>query len=654
MLISDLSGQLRLHSTQDGAELASRDDAIMSGLEPRARNSGRPMDFSPDGRTLALGMIPPVTEPVRLLDPDSLEERPGRLPGLPKLPARTFHVEFSADGNSLVAALTTMKGGPGLANSESVGRWLIVWELVPGKQPTVRMKKRLPLRTGEWDFDAVISPDGERVYTGQPLTAYDADTGAVLYTRPGLSAWDLEVSPDGDLVSAAGVGPEDLSAPDVRNVLLVDAETGRLRRRLEGPGNVIDAARFSHDGTMVAATGAQRQAVVWDVRTGRTRETMALNEDSHSGFDFSPDDRTFYTAGYDGAIRVWDLSGLRRFIPRTGTAAAFEFGCSVPAPGGAIVMRLSPDGVRFVDTASGRSSPIMGPGGLDNVTCGSWRPDGERYALSRNGRIFVWDALQAELVVAGTPGGTGLVELDYNGDGSRIVMSEESGRVSMLDAETLRPVGPSVKLDRPALYLSAAPDRRTALVTTGRLFEKQADISTPRSGWALVDLEAGRVIREGTLPVDEPYWVSFSPTGRQVAVGTAAGTVVILDIETGLPVARPRQAHDTAVGNVTHNSEGSLLLSTGADGSIALWDGRTGELLGRVVTQTQTGGWADFMEDGQTVIMAAIDQTGYVWDTRVEHAIDFACQMAGRDLSTTEWRETFGDRPFEKTCPQAD
>ena len=70
------------------------------------------------------------------------------------------------------------------------------------------------------------------------------------------------------------------------------------------------------------------------------------------------------------------------------------------------------------------------------------------------------------------------------------------------------------------------------------------------------------------------------------------------------------------------------------------------------MTQTQNGAWADFMEDDRTVTLAAIDQTGYLWDTRVERAIDFACQMAGREMSRTEWRETFGDRPFEGTCPQ--
>lgn len=37
--------------------------------------------------------------------------------------------------------------------------------------------------------------------------------------------------------------------------------------------------------------------------------------------------------------------------------------------------------------------------------------------------------------------------------------------------------------------------------------------------------------------------------------------------------------------------------------------------------------------------------------TRLEHAIEHACKMAGRDLTTTEWQENFGNRPYGKTRP---
>ena len=50
--------------------------------------------------------------------------------------------------------------------------------------------------------------------------------------------------------------------------------------------------------------------------------------------------------------------------------------------------------------------------------------------------------------------------------------------------------------------------------------------------------------------------------------------------------------------------------------------------------------------------MIASDTDGlYYWDTRTKAAIDFACRLAGRDLTQAEWQQTFGGRPWQPTCP---
>ena len=39
------------------------------------------------------------------------------------------------------------------------------------------------------------------------------------------------------------------------------------------------------------------------------------------------------------------------------------------------------------------------------------------------------------------------------------------------------------------------------------------------------------------------------------------------------------------------------------------------------------------------------------WDTRPQHAIDFACRIAGRDLTADEWRTFVGTGPQFEVCP---
>jgi hypothetical protein len=51
------------------------------------------------------------------------------------------------------------------------------------------------------------------------------------------------------------------------------------------------------------------------------------------------------------------------------------------------------------------------------------------------------------------------------------------------------------------------------------------------------------------------------------------------------------------------------------------------------------------------VLVASYAESIYQWDTRPERALEFACAIAGRNLSPAEWRDNFPDRPYEETCP---
>ncbi len=60
-----------------------------------------------------------------------------------------------------------------------------------------------------------------------------------------------------------------------------------------------------------------------------------------------------------------------------------------------------------------------------------------------------------------------------------------------------------------------------------------------------------------------------------------------------------------------------------------------------------------FLPDGHTVLISSVDGAISTWDTSAERAIEFACQVAGRNLTKDEWRDAFGSRPYRETCPVA-
>jgi WD40 repeat protein len=160
---------------------------------------------------------------------------------------------------------------------------------------------------------------------------------------------------------------------------------------------------------------------------------------------------------------------------------------------------------------------------------------------------------------------------------------------------------------------------------------------------------SGTLLDQGELGFNGRL-VAFSPDGRHAAVGGGGGELLVLDTKTGEPVRRPVDAHDL-VASLSCSADGKRILTSGLDATVALWDAPTGRLLSRVVTPDRLL-FAGFGKDPYAVLIAtAWGGPVYEWNTREDYAIHFACRIAGRDLTKAEWRENFGDRPYQETCP---
>ena len=205
-------------------------------------------------------------------------------------------------------------------------------------------------------------------------------------------------------------------------------------------------------------------------------------------------------------------------------------------------------------------------------------------------------------------------------DGSRIVTTTTDGQVSVLDAESLEPVDETVQLETIGGGVVPGPDNQTGLqLTHGYLPDPTFEHFG--SGWQLVDLETGDVVNEGTVDFDTAFAI-LSPDGRRAAIGGFAGEVVILDLETGQPVRPPAVGHSTQVWTMRYSPDGSRLVTTGEDGSVSLWDGSSGELLGSLTLPEQVTASAQFARDGRTVLIATDRASVYRWDTSTSHALD--------------------------------
>ena len=86
-------------------------------------------------------------------------------------------------------------------------------------------------------------------------------------------------------------------------------------------------------------------------------------------------------------------------------------------------------------------------------------------------------------------------------------------------------------------------------------------------------------------------------------------------------------------------------------GTVALWDAKTHRRLGSPLTvQAGTFVATTFTPDGSRLFAVSGGHRGVRWEVSVDAWKRHACRVAGRDLTTGEWRAALPDRPYRTIC----
>lgn len=88
--------------------------------------------------------------------------------------------------------------------------------------------------------------------------------------------------------------------------------SGEPARTLSGHTRVVYAVAFSPDGHLLATTGADRTARLWQVPSGDPVRTLSGHASWLSAVAFSPDGRLLATATGYGTVRLLATAGSDR------------------------------------------------------------------------------------------------------------------------------------------------------------------------------------------------------------------------------------------------------------------------------------------------------------------------------------------------------
>jgi len=642
-------GKLLATATWDGTTLW--DTATWRPVGPPLRSSQggwEGVDFSPDGRTLAitggagrveLWDVSTRKELRELTDPAAAADEPalavvryspdGAVIAVGAQERNHVTLWDAATGDVIGRPITTKPPGTGGAHSISFSPDSNRIA-VPGARGTV----------GIWDVAT-----GRRV--GAPLAIGRADVRAAIF--------------------AAG-GRRVIASDDSGSVSMVDIETGRpIRPPLSVGNKPAGSLDLSPDGRLVAAASFEGPVFVWDVKTGAPYGSP-LAADTSPGNDvaFSGDGRTLVSSHQRAAV-VWNMSGDQVIGEPLGgptdvtTDVAF-------APDGKRVVAGTLDGDAVVyDTTMRRNALRIGGGSV--VTAVAFSPDGKLIAVGTiDGHVRFFDPKSGAAV--GRPldeGNLPVWQVAFSPDNSLLAVAvdrnglagftdqQRQGDVQLWDVRSRRQAGRPIRPGAGSV-LSVAFGHDGELLATGS-YAGRLDL------WDVAThAHHGRPMR---VADDGFASVAFDSTGELVAAGGGNGPVRVWRVEDQRPAFPPLSGSGLSTG-AAFDSEGAFLATTDVLGQTRLWDPATGlpygdRLLGsnRPVPLESNVEFPflplrnAFSPDGKLLATGGFDRLPMLWDVDPPVWRRRACVVAGRNLTREEWKLYLpAGTDYRATCPE--
>jgi WD40 repeat protein len=548
---------------------------------PRNDRSAPCFAFSPDGQRLCA-----VDPTGRTSEWDVATGQPKYTPGVRLDPI----------------ALAYLPDGPRLAARGEDGS-VYVQDAVSGKRKfSLRSKFVGPISS------FAFTPDNKRIATrngDKTVKVWELATGQELFTLPGpLGDVSREsFSPNGQLLAlvADGIGKvfgaakelATIKSSDFRFVHLAyspdgalvarteDGQVkvyngvGHLTRSFEDPG-IMDVA-FSPDGRHMAIVsgrraraGAQRVRL-WDRRKqeGGPNESdervIELTNESVIRVVFAGNTAHIITFGPAGLL-VWDGSGQEGLSLSGGTG-----NCVAISPDGRYVATGgNANNVTVWDTLTGEGKSFQAGGGFWGTVQGVYFSlDSRRLVGDTQGNtVPVWD-IQTGQEVFSVSHEASVNRAFLSLDGRRIVICRGDWTVSVWDASTGKELhSRKVSEVGAARLVAISPDGKYAALP----------------GLDFVDIETGA--KKFTLKGDprKAWFLNFSPDGLRIATGEEDGTVRVWDARTG-EEQLSFKAHTGAVLSVAFSWDGQRIVSGGTGkrdsrgitpGEVKIWSAVTG------------------------------------------------------------------------------
>jgi WD40 repeat protein len=571
------------------------------------------LSFSPDGRWLASASKDNTVKVWNVRSGAAsltltVPAAQGELPGFSA-------VAFSADGRWLAAG--------------NMDNTIHIWDIPAGRETSV-----LAPQAGGSDMLGVVSlavsPDGKWIESSQSngtVRLWDAAGGREVRTlyrprAPQLSAAQKALAAEMQKDSPA---PTEPATPD--QAKLQQAMTAGANLLSSALAGGPQAAAFSLDSRLVAASISGTTVKVWDVATGRETRSLPLTIEASAlakemakelGQDMPPPSTAALAFSQDGtrlayqssenALQVWSLAtGLK-----VGGITILDQPNSMPM---SVAIALSNDGKRLAtadmmsnaitlwDVATGGQIKSL-PSLRQPVFALAFSADGRWLASNQGDDLSLWDLVAGAKTAGVKTTAVAPNAIAFNATGSWIESPIGDESVGIVDPATgtllrsiaIQPAGP------PAPIAISHDGRFLAMQGKGDTAVKIIDLATGSERHTLAGIDTGISA------------LSFSPDGRLLATGNNfSGTIKVWDVASGAEL-HTLTGHNGNIAALVFSPNERVLASTSSvDPALKLWDVAKGAELGNL--PVPVGATAiSFSPDGQTLVTAGESTTLKLWN----------------------------------------
>jgi WD40 repeat protein/serine/threonine protein kinase len=367
--------------------------------------------------------------------------------------------------------------------------------------------------------------------------------------------------------------PEILTASRDGTLILWDFEQAVPIRTFTGHQDAVSTGKFNADGRQMVSASSDRTLILWDVDSGDILQTFTGHDDEVLSGEFSPDGRTILSASTDGSVIQWDIDSGE-------VLSRFEI--AIVPSGGAV---FSPDGRMFLaaslqdftmslwDIAAHREmrrfSYTNGPFG--NPAFGN---DGQTVFATEGNFINFWN-IQTGAVITSlqSPGQLNLVTTP---DQDTLIGVSQDRTMRLWDlrdgAELVRAAVPYLGSDG-----DISPDEQTFVTASGGdtlRFDVPGFV-------VLYNAATGEELRrfgvDGAAHTAHASSVRFSPDGQTILSADWSGEIKLWDAATGALV-RQYSGVTSAINSIDFNPDGTAFITATDESGVLLWDTAAGNI----------------------------------------------------------------------------